>query len=83
MSDAPQHVHGQLREALLALPLAWLPSVGPRERKAAIENVVIAVDSLVSAIVSAKVQSTPNGVCEAGPKTNRPDVGKIIPPDAG
>lgn len=47
--NEPQHVYGHLREALLALPLAWPPSMGPLERKASIENVVTALDSLVAA----------------------------------
>lgn len=51
MGDEPQHVHGDLRRALRALPLAWPPSTGPLERKAVLEDVVIAVDSLVSAKV--------------------------------
>lgn len=59
MSDEPQHVHGQLWKALSALPLAWPPSMGPRERKAAIENVVIALDSLVAAKVQEALRSRP------------------------
>lgn len=54
-----QHVHGSLRGALLALPLPWPPSMGPRERKAVIENVVIALDSLVAAKVQEALRCHP------------------------
>ena len=43
-----RHVHGNLREALERLPLAWPANMGPRERRLALENLVIAIDSLAT-----------------------------------